>query len=326
MKRTFVIFAILCGVFFGGRASAVTMSCLDSCDKFSGDKFKACMERCRVSVSGEKLAPMPGPVVEKVPPINVPGGSLPVVEKQPPIKTIPAPNVPKEKPAAAKAGECPDGMVKINAGEFNMGCGATDINCGDDESPAKKVKITKAFCLDKTEVTQAQYKKVTGENPSDNKDCGADCPAETVSWEAADAYCKKAGKRLPTEAEWEYAARAGADSVYYWGDSFDENYAWSEDNSNNSLQKAGQKEANAFGLYDTVGNVWEWTQDCYDDKWYSKMPDADPVNKADKCDSHVLRGGSWNDTDSWLRASNRAGIAAGEAHSVDGVRCAADLK
>ena len=159
-----------------------------------------------------------------------------------------------------------------------------------------EVTITKPFYMGKYVVTQEQYEAIMGNNPSHFK--GAQNPVEMVSWDDAQAFCqklsKKSGKtvRLPTEAEWEYACRAGTSTKYYSGDSEEDlkRVAWYEANSNDTTHPVGQKEPNKFGLYDMHGNVWQWCQDWYGD--YTANEVADPQGPAQGA-SRVLRGGSW---------------------------------
>ena len=231
------------------------------------------------------------------------------------------------------------GMVQIPAGSFTMGCSSGDSECQDDEKPAKKVTLTKGFYMDATEVTQGEYERVMGKNPSYFSSCGADCPVEQVSWNDAKAYCEKVGKRLPTEAEWEYAARGGSTTTYYWGNRMDGSYAWYGDNSkvNYSIPSGcswcngrgthpvGKKKANAFGLYDMSGNVWEWVADCYNSDWYTKMPATNPVNTCTGSGDRVLRGGSWIHLARDSRVSFRYWNYPVNWNYVIGFRCAQDF-
>jgi len=197
-----------------------------------------------------------------------------------------------------KRGQSKDGMVWIEGGKFRMGSN----DGSSDEKPVHQVMVS-GFYMDKTEVTQAEYERVMGKNPSKFKNC-PDCPVETVSWNDAKAYCEKVGKRLPTEAEWEYAARAGTTTKYYWGNSMDGEYAWFHGNSGKKTHPVGQKKPNAWGLYDMSGNVWEWCSDRYDGNYYKSSPGKDPQG-ATSDGSRVLRGGSWFVLDYFLRSAFR---------------------
>jgi formylglycine-generating enzyme required for sulfatase activity len=147
----------------------------------------------------------------------------------------------------------------IPGGNFTMGCSPGDTECYDDERPQHAVTIAKGFWIGQTEVTQGAYEHVMGSNPSQSKNPNQ--PVETVNWDEAQNYCRAIGGRLPTEAEWEYAARAGDARVRY-GDL--DQVAWHAGNAGKSPHAVGQKPPNAWGLWDTIGNVWEWTAD-----WYS---------------------------------------------------------
>lgn len=180
---------------------------------------------------------------------------------------------------SANPAKNPVGMefVKIAPGEFMMGCSAGDSDCDADEKPQHRVQITKGFEIGKYEVTQAQWQAVMGSNPSTVK--GDDHPVETISKQDAEDFLAKLTAlndgyryRLPTEAEWEYAARAGAPLP----PSLDE-VAWYAANSNDTTHPVGQKKPNAWGLYDMLGNVREWVSDQYSMTYYSNSPLADPT-------------------------------------------------
>ena len=190
----------------------------------------------------------------------------------------------------------------IPPGEFMMGIALIEKDYyRTGEIPQHRVRISKGFHIGVTEVTQAQWKAVMGTNPSYFK--GDDLPVERVSWYDAVQFCERLtrikGKRcrLPTEAEWEYACRAGSQTRFYFGDdlcNLDE-YAWRFHNSNWRTHPVGQKKPNAFRLYDMHGNVKEWCSDWYyDDDYYRKAPLADPAGP-DRGMFRVLRGGSWSD-------------------------------
>jgi len=164
------------------------------------------------------------------------------------------------------------------------------------------------FYMDTTEVTQEAYQRVIGSNPSNFKGC-LTCPVETVTWDEADAYCKKVGKRLPTEQEWEYSATSGGKGETFAGTSNESelgDYAWYRANAGRKTHPVGGKKPNGLGLYDMSGNVWEWTDSWYDDsKRY-----------------RVLRGGSWSLLPTYLRASNRLDFTPGAHIFLSGFRCA----
>ncbi|MBS3764809.1 MAG: SUMF1/EgtB/PvdO family nonheme iron enzyme, partial [Planctomycetes bacterium] len=175
-------------------------------------------------------------------------------------------------------------LVLIPAGEFEMGSNSGD----DDEKAVHTVRITKPFYMGVTEVTQEQWQAVMGENrenPSFFYFDGKQNPVETVSWNDLTEFCKKLSQRtgrrvrLPTEAEWEYACRAGNTTAYCFGDSKRQlgDYAWYDDNSNSKTHPVGQKKANDWGLYDMHGNVCEWCRDYYDDDYYENSPESDPT-------------------------------------------------
>src|SRR5215468_6491231 len=170
-------------------------------------------------------------------------------------------------------------FVKISPGEFMMGCSVGDIDCNDDERPSHRVQITKNFEIGKYEVTQAQWQAVMGSNPSTIK--GDDHPVETISKNDAQDFLNKLNERndgyhyrLPTEAEWEYAARAGTTEPY--AGRLDE-IAWYAGNSEDETHPVGKKKPNAWGLYDMQGNVRELVADVYNANYYSNSPDTDPT-------------------------------------------------
>ena len=198
-------------------------------------------------------------------------------------------------------------MVQIPSGSFTMG---SDKN--NDEKPPHTVYI-RSFLMGMTEVTQKQWLDVMGSNPSRFAPCGPECPVENVSWYEVQQFISKLNQktgqkyRLPSEAEWEYAARAGTTTEWSFGndESMLGNYAWYGGNSGSKTQAVGQKLPNAFGLYDMHGNVSEWTQDCWRGN-YSGAP-TDGSAWATGCDRNfsVLRGGSWIDFPAILRSAIR---------------------
>jgi formylglycine-generating enzyme required for sulfatase activity len=218
-------------------------------------------------------------------------------------------------------------MVPIPAGDYTMG-----VNDGPvDAKPAHPVKLN-AFYMDQHEVTQEVYEKVIGSNPSRRK--GPKNPVEQVTWTAAVKFCNARstqegltpcydlktwacdfsanGYRLPTEAEWEYACRAGATNSYFFSDRPEElkGYAWFEVNSESKPHPVLQKKPNAWGLYDMAGNVWEWCNDFYATKYYRSSPVDNPRGPAEG-EKRVLRGGAWSSSaencTSFVRNCDEAG-------------------
>jgi formylglycine-generating enzyme required for sulfatase activity len=207
--------------------------------------------------------------------------------------------------------------VWIPPGKFTMGCSPEDDEAFDDEKPARDVTITKGFWIGQTPVTQEAYQRVMGKNPSDFK--GATMPVESITWFEANEYCRAVGGRLPTEAEWEYAARAG-DRHSRYGEL--ESVAWYRHNSEQKTHEVGQMAPNAWGLYDTLGNVSEWTSDWYADNLPSAFVDpAGPPNGQHR----ALRGGSWCSDSRGARVSLRDWGAPGGRYFNFGFRCVGEL-
>ena len=208
----------------------------------------------------------------------------------------------------------PDGMVSIPGGTFMMGS-----NKGyGGVKPVHQVTVS-GFYMDKTEVTQVEYERVMGTNPSYFKKCPT-CPVENVSWNDVQVYCEKVGKRLPTEAEWEYAARAGSTTKYYWGDEMDGQYTWYDLNSNIKTHQVAQKKPNKFSLYDMSGNVWEWCGDWYDKKYYKSNIQIDPKGPSSG-GYRIIRGGSWRFNGNFLGSAFRFRSAPNYHLNYLGFRC-----
>lgn len=195
-------------------------------------------------------------------------------------------------------------FVLIPAGSFMMGEG----------SEMHQVTISKPFYMQTTEVTEGQWQRVMGNNPSRFKDCGGDCPVEQVSWNDAQEFIRKLNGlegtdnyRLPTEAQWEYASRSGGKNEEWAGTSNGSSlgsYAWYNANSGSKTHPVARKQPNGLGLFDTSGNVWEWVQD-----WKGNDPAGsvtDPSGPSSGS-SRVLRGGSWLDNARLCRSSRRYG-------------------
>ncbi|MDP9267442.1 MAG: formylglycine-generating enzyme family protein [Acidobacteriota bacterium] len=220
------------------------------------------------------------------------------------------------RPGGAKVNP-KDGLtyVWIPPGTFQMGCSPGDSECGSDEEPAHTATITRGFWMGQTEVTQAAYQRVTGANPSHFH--GDRLPVETVNWDEARSYCGAVGMRLPTEAEWEYAARAGSTSARY-GDL--DAVAWYRNNSGDQTDGVGQKQPNAWQLYDMLGNVWEWVNDWYGENYYGQSPAQDPSGPPSG-EYRTLRGGSWSLVAKNSRGSYRSRNAPADRGISVGFRC-----
>lgn len=208
-----------------------------------------------------------------------------------------------------------DGLeyVWIPPGKFSLGCSPGDDLCFADEKPAIEVTLTKGFYLAQTEVTQAAYKRVMKNNPSGIK--GDTLPVGGVHWAEADTYCKAIGGRLPTHAEWEYAARAGTKGPRY--DDL-EKIAWYVKNSGGRPHPVAQKAPNAFGLYDMLGNAIEWVDGWY---WsYSRFEHTDP--KGPIGEYREARGGGYWDSARLTRVTYRTNADKLDADLNMGFRCA----
>jgi formylglycine-generating enzyme required for sulfatase activity len=216
-------------------------------------------------------------------------------------------------------------LVYIPAGEFMMGSPSSESLRGRDEGPQHRVKISKGFYIGQTEVTQAQYRAVMGTNPSHFQ--GDNNPVENVSWNDALTFCRKLSEKksktytLPTEAQWEYACRAGSTTAFSFGNSQSSlrNYAWYSRNSDFKTHPVGQKQPNAFGLYDMHGNLWEWCQDWYEPDYYSNSPLVDPISVSFGS-YRVLRGGSWLLGPALCRSAIRYGDAPDNWNGNNGFR------
>lgn len=206
-------------------------------------------------------------------------------------------------------------LIRMPAGEFQMGSPDSEVGRDPDESPVHTVRITRAYYIGETEVTQPQWRAVMGDNPSWHP--GEGMPVTRVSWPNCEEFCKKASEitgrtvRLPTEAEWEYACRAGTTTAYFFGDDVSEltQYAWCNTNSPRKAADVKQKLPNRWGLYDIAGNVWEWCADTYHPSYVGAPADGSAwttkANASDPRDLHVLRGGAWFGFDDQCRSARR---------------------
>lgn len=213
-------------------------------------------------------------------------------------------------------------LVLIPAGSFMMG--------DEGDGPAHKVTITKPFYLGKYEVTQEQWQAVMGRNP--NRPEVLKAPVVTVSWEDCQTFLGKLNAKigeegstfaLPTEAQWEYACRAGSTTQYCFGDDEDrlQEYAWYRANSEHKPHPVGEKKPNAWGLYDMHGNVWEWCADWYDRGYYANSPADDPTGPVGGS-SRVYRGGSWGSIADYCRSASRGRTVPAYHDDLVGLRVA----
>jgi len=236
-----------------------------------------------------------------------------------------------------KGSDVPANMVLVDGGTFQMG--STDYS---DEKPVHQVTVS-SFFIGKYEVTQKEWQSIMGNNPSGFK--GDNRPVEKVTWYNAVEYCNKLSKkegltpvytingnnvtcnwsangyRLPTEAEWEYAARGGNKSkgYTYSGSNTVGNVAWYDSNSSYRTHDVGTKAPNELGIYDMSGNVWEWCWDWYDIFYYSNSPKNDPKG-ANSGSSRVYRGGSWSRYDDYCRVAYRFDDSPGNSYYNLGLR------
>jgi formylglycine-generating enzyme required for sulfatase activity len=208
-------------------------------------------------------------------------------------------------------------LCYIPAGSFVMGSDSADVFYQGDEFPAHRVTLTRGFYLGQFEVTQAQWEAVMGENPSvfDRYPTSPRHPVDMISWDDCQVFLEKINAlglpgrfRLPTEAEWEYACRAGTETLFYWGDDLALGpmlkHAWFYSRAAGRSHPVGKKQPNAWQLYDMSGGVWEWCQD-----WrgpYEAGPQTDPTGPATG-ERRIYRGGSWFNEPEALRSANRHG-------------------
>src|SRR5580658_7598746 len=263
--------------------------------------------------------------------IGAPPKGAPVTQEQP------------ADPAARQSGtriNPKEGLsyVWIEPGEFWMGATPGDNEARENEKPRHRVRITSGFRLGETPVTVAEYRRFIGERPQFEMPPAPDFnpnwskqdhPVVRVTWDEAQAYCQWAGGRLPTEAEWEYAARGGKDGLKYpWGNDI------APENANYSGSKwkgtspVGSYPANAWGLYDMAGNVWEWVADWYDQDYYGTLPSDKAVDNPrgpQQGPLRVLRGGSFFGGTRGLRASNRSRVVPGVRSVNVGFRCVREV-
>jgi formylglycine-generating enzyme required for sulfatase activity len=216
-------------------------------------------------------------------------------------------------------------FARIPAGSFTMGSNKGNT----DERTPHGIKFPQAFYLQTTLVTQGHWQKVMGRNPSRFEQCGEDCPVENVSWEDAKRFIEKLNQlentqayRLPTEAEWEYACRAGSKTKFFFGDDskmLDE-FAWYDSNSKRKTHPVGKKKPNAWGLYDMYGNVWEWVEDDWHGSYDGAPNDGSAWVDKPRGSLRVLRGGSWGLNSQDCRSAARRSYCPVYRDSIIGFR------
>ena len=218
-------------------------------------------------------------------------------------------------------------FILVPAGSFTMGADKNFEDASDDETPQHRVTISKPFYLGKFEVTQAQWTAVMGNNPSKYK--GRNNPVEQVSWDDIQVFIQRLNQkeghnryRLPTEAEWEYAARAGTESTYSFGDDDRDlgSYAWYDESyDSGSTHPVGKKQPNPWGFYDMHGNVWEWVQDWYGENYYRNSPASDPKGPTSGS-GRVSRGGGWSFCAGYCRSASRYSFTPDNRYDGIGLR------
>ena len=217
-------------------------------------------------------------------------------------------------------------MVHIPEGTFEMGTPPSEPGHEENESPVHPVTLTRPFYMSQYEITQAQWMTIMDENPSTQ--WNINYPVNRVSWQDVQTFLKRLNGmlndgryRLPTEAEWEYACRAGTATITYFGDDRSietlEEHAWLRTNSEGKLHEVGLKPPNPWGLYDLYGNVWEWCHDWYGP--YSAEPSVDPMGPATG-EEKVIRGASWMARPEYIRSGDRGKMNPERGFNTGGFR------
>lgn len=287
--------------------------------------------------------------------VEITGETKQARKKQPPAKVT---KTKREAQSSLKAGQIwrdpflRMSFVWVPGGCFEMGCGDWSDNCSDSEKPVHKVCVN-GFWMARHEVTQGQWERLMGHNPSEFKGCGSLCPVEKVSWnealEFASRLTRKTGYtfRLPTEAEWEYACRSGGKKQEYAGGGTLDAAAWYRSNAKGGPHTVGRKRPNGLGIYDMSGNVWEWCLDVSDKHAYSRAKGTlgNPVfigrqyadiygdgynnilrTLKDASGYRIVRGGSWGNVAYRLRCSARIRGKPGSRRDWLGFRLVRELK
>lgn len=324
-----------------GRFAALAKTRIERLRATAKPEAPAEPERPTAKTPPEKTRPAPPPKAEperkRTPPV---AKEPPPAPKEAPAQAAPAPvepvpDKPPPKTASGEVRDCPTCpvLVSLPAGAFTMGANAGDPS----EKPAHRVSIGAPFAIGKYEVTMEQWNACTeaGACPRLSAGSAGNTPVRDVSWDDAQQFVKwlssTTGKtyRLPSEAEWEYAARGGTSSRFWWGEQMKPGNAnckdcgdpWSADGP----AKVGSFAANPYGLHDVNGSVWEWVADCWHNSYKGAPSDGRPWD-APGCRERVIRGGSWRDGASYMPSSTRFKYGASVRHSQNGFRVARDMK
>ena len=266
-------------------------------------------------VAGTLLREPGAAVVADDPAAVAPAGSTTPTSSGSPPDAAPGSRSPRTAVNAADGAT----YVWIPPGEFLMGCSRGDPDCEEDEGPVHPVSIARGFWLARTEVTAGQYNRRPSGPPVDAEQ--TDVAAAGVNWREARRYCAAVGGRLPTEAEWEYAARAGTSTRYYGAPA---DVAWYAANSGEGPHPVAMKAPNAWGLHDMLGNVAEWVRDRYYNRYDDTGEDVEIEEPLAPNATAVARGGSWVSEAEGLRVSRRIEMIPEAADPIFGIRCAHD--
>jgi formylglycine-generating enzyme required for sulfatase activity len=237
--------------------------------------------------------------------------------------------LPQSQPSLALTTTNKIGMrfILVSPGQFQMGSPLSEQGRKTHEGPQRRVRLSKPYYLGKYEVTQREWIQLMGSNPSRFKACGLDCPVDSVSWDDAQSFIKKLNTMeggsfyaLPSEAQWEYAARAGSHQAFGFGSQGKAlgDYGWYDSNSEGTA-KVGQKKPNAWGLHDMHGNVYEWVQNRYQPSYYTRAASQDPLGPS-QGSKRVLRGGCWYSDPANSRSAARAFKSPQDKNGYQGFR------
>jgi eukaryotic-like serine/threonine-protein kinase len=332
-----------------GVADTVNRALLIGLGKRRQERFASCLEFIRVIEGAKASQPVRKPTPEK-PAAGSPDRVAAPKATSATVQVKPQRVEPQVQAVTEPPKEITNSigmkMLLIPAGEFLMGAKRNESGAYDGEKPQHRVRITKPFYLGIYPVTQAEYQQVMGTNPSYfqgskgilglfAKPAEPQRPVEQVSWPDAVEFCRRLSAqegttyRLPTEAEWEYACRAGTTTRFCFGDEFERlvEYGWHHKNSGGSTHPVGQKKPNSWGLYDMHGNVWEWCADWYEDNYYKQFAEkivVDPTGPSGGS-NRVYRGGCWRYDASICRSACRWGLDPGGRCDNLGFRLARTL-